>query len=129
MKTLTQNFYQKSTAFNEFPNISNKHIDFFLKIYHGFNKHYHNLEVRSLFAIVESLKSVGISAARICSKFKFKSFSFKCQIVSNYIAVALQLCIVKFDEFKEEEIITFWKIKSHHWGGIRNNAIKGSRNI
>ena len=107
MKTLIQNFYRKSTAFNEFLNISNKHIGFFLKIYHGFNKQYHNLEVRSLFAIVESLKSVGISDTCICSKFKFKSFSFKCQIVSNYIAVALQLYIVKIDEFKEKEIITF----------------------
>ena len=99
--------YRKSTAFNEFHNTWNKHIGFFLKIYHGSNKQYHNFELRSLFAIVELLKSVGISDACSCSKFKFKTFSFKCQIVSNYIAVALQLYIVKNNEFKEEQIITF----------------------
>ena len=51
-----------------------------------------------------------ISDACSRSKLEFKTFSFKCLVVSNYIVVTLQLFIVKIGEFKEEEIITFWKI-------------------
>ena len=53
----------------------------------------------------ESLKSVD---TYINSKFKFKRFSFKYPVVSNYIVVTLTLFYaVKNGELKEEEIIAF----------------------
>ena len=58
MKTLIQNLGLTNTVFNEFLIRSNKNIGFLLKFYHGFSEHYHILELRSLFATFESLKSV-----------------------------------------------------------------------
>ena len=58
MKTLIQNLVLTNTAFNEFLIISNKNFGCLIKFYHGFSKHYHTFDLRSLFATFESLKSV-----------------------------------------------------------------------
>ena len=51
-----------------------------------------------------------ISDACSSSKFEFKIFSFKCFVVSNYLAVKLvvklQLYIVTNSQFKEKEILS-----------------------
>ena len=58
MKTLMQNLVLTNTAFDEYLVISNKNIGFLLKFYHRFSEQNHILELRSLFATFESLKSV-----------------------------------------------------------------------
>ena len=94
------NLVLKSNTTNEFLIISNKNIGFFVKFYHGFSERYRIFERQNLFAIFESLKFVKFLMHTI-SKFKFKTFPFKCLVVSNYIAftsymvATLQLHIVK----------------------------------
>ena len=98
---LIKNLGLLNTAFNEFLIISNKNISFLLKFYHGFSKQYHILSFKVYLKLPDACNS---------SKFEFKIFSFKCVVVSNCIVVTLQLYVVKNSEFKEDEIIAFWKI-------------------
>ena len=103
MKTLIQNLGLANTALNKLLIISNKRNGLLLKIYHIF-------KLRGSFATAESLKSDEISDACSSSKFELKTHSSKCQPVSNYVAVTLQLYIVKNGEFKEGKIIAISKI-------------------
>ena len=98
---LIKNLGLLNTTFNEFLIISNKNISFLLKFYHGFSKQYHILSFKVYLKLPDACNS---------SKFEFKIFSFKCVVVSNCIVVTLQLYVVKNSEFKEDEIIAFWKI-------------------
>ena len=74
MKTLTQNHGLRNTAFIEFLTISNKHIGFLLKFYHGFSQKYHIFELWSSSAIIESLKSVKFPMHEVARNSNSKHF-------------------------------------------------------
>ena len=74
METLIQNIGLTNTTFNKFPILSNKNIGFLLKLYYRFSEQYYILELQSLFATFESLKSVKLLMHAVVRNSNLKRF-------------------------------------------------------
>ena len=74
METLIQNIGLTNTTFNKFLILSNKNIGFLLKLYYRFSEQYYILELQSLFATFESLKSVKLLMHAVVRNSNLKRF-------------------------------------------------------
>ena len=74
METLIQNIGLTNTTFNKFLILSNKNIGFLLKLYYRFSEQYYILELQSLFATFESLKSVKLLMHAVVQNPNLKRF-------------------------------------------------------